>query len=415
MTLQAKWDRFNTGTGTGTIQRTGYGFQPKIAFLFASGSLSTGTDEAAGGDSRMAFGVAISASKRYTIAIFAQDAQGTSVEYSAKYNDCAIALIGTALDGKLDLQTFDSGGVTWIIDDAFTQDYEIQTLCLGGDGNWDAGTISIPGATGLQQTTSLSWRPTGLMLFDAPLGAAMGLNSQLYLSQGWATASGAGNQGCIAFNHRHGRNTIENRSYGFDNECYARCDFPFDTVIDRAQLSQFLDNGFELNWLERISTSTFIWVACNGIQCKVANVLTLTNTTTDITATLNFEARAGLLASVCRPKSTQDTPTVHGASSLGGFAGTGSGNQGACGHVEEDATADSEVTRATRHADCYVNLDLSDALEGAMYVNTITSTAVNFRMSDADEAQNWVTGLFFGDAPAVTIPPKEYYYERRRN
>ena len=172
MTLSAAVGNFNTGTGaaTTTVVVSGLGFQPKVVFLWWSGRTET-TDTAGRLDHKRGFGCAISTTDRRSLASLSQDTPTTMVtNHSQDDTECVyITTTADAIDGKLDVQSIDSGGFTLVVDDQFTADYRVHYLAVGGTDltNAEGGSFSKSTSAGDQDVTSVSFQPDCVLLFSS--------------------------------------------------------------------------------------------------------------------------------------------------------------------------------------------------------------------------------------------------------
>lgn len=101
------------------ITETGFGFPPSAVVFVSAVSSENGADAPHDHD-RASFGLASSATQRQCVAWFDEDAIGTSeVTTATKFDAVYINISGaSAIDGLMDVQSFDSDGFTCIMDDA---------------------------------------------------------------------------------------------------------------------------------------------------------------------------------------------------------------------------------------------------------------------------------------------------------
>ena len=133
MALSAKVGAFNTGTGTSSIVVSDVGFQPKAILFWWSGR--TGTTDAQGRESHFqGVGAATATTQRWAITTNDIDAAAAQDAATAKTaTGCLLSVSSAgAIDGKADLASFDSGGFTLSVSDAFPRDQRVHYLALGG-------------------------------------------------------------------------------------------------------------------------------------------------------------------------------------------------------------------------------------------------------------------------------------------
>lgn len=116
---QFRVDNLLTATDTSNFSDTGYGFQP-MAALFASCNRAESTADTPTDHSQLSIGMATSASERIAQASIDEDAVATSETATAIEYDEVYANISTAdaVQGLMDLVSFDADGMTLVMDDA---------------------------------------------------------------------------------------------------------------------------------------------------------------------------------------------------------------------------------------------------------------------------------------------------------
>src|SRR3990167_158677 len=120
MALSTKTGFFNTTTAAAgnTVAETGVGFTPKVLLLWWNGRTDT-VDAAGAGNHQRGFGVCTGATSRWAMTSLSQDNVTDAVSNKAQTNANCIILTTTsdAVDGLMDLQSFDADGFTMVIDD----------------------------------------------------------------------------------------------------------------------------------------------------------------------------------------------------------------------------------------------------------------------------------------------------------
>lgn len=198
MAINAKVGSFSTGTpaATNTIAVTGVGFQPEFIMFWWTGR-SNSTDAIGRASHFRGFGAAASTTDRRSVASTSTDAAATSDTASA--HDAAACILSVspvtpAIDGQLDLQSFDADGFTLICDSAtWPRDTRVTYLALAGDlTNAATGVLTEPAATGDQDVTSLAFQPDFVLFFSAGIAVdAPGAKTDSDIMIGAATASSA--------------------------------------------------------------------------------------------------------------------------------------------------------------------------------------------------------------------------------
>jgi hypothetical protein len=400
--MLAKFGSFNTGTGaaTTTIVVTGVGFQPKLVKFWWSGRTES-VDTVGRAANRRGYGWAISTSDRRAICDHAVDGSATSDTQRGHSDAACILTVGTglALDGELDLQSMDSDGFTLVVDDAMPVSLRVHYLALAGDDLTNVASVTFqePGATGNQDITSLAFQPDFVeFISDGETAAPPDGSGNARMMIGAAVSSSA--QGVLLGYSSNGEATTDTRTYCTAGECIALCSAAVPPVIDaRADFDSFLSNGFRLNWAERASTRYFFGLCMKGGSYTVGNLLTQTDTTTDIAESgFGFSPVAAQFFSHCNTESTSDTLQDNDRISMGGFSSTS--NRGAHGTLDEDGAADSEVTTAIEFDAVYANISTASAIQGLMDVKSVDGDGFTMIMDDADPSQAFVWYMAYGSA-----------------
>jgi hypothetical protein len=161
---------------TCTDVTTGQTFSPKAIRCYWFG-LGGGVDAASQAvHQRAGMGFAVSASNRGNVSVLDQDAAGTQICENYNSTDAiATTLSGAgAVDGALDISSFDAAGFTAIVDDQVPVDLDVFYEAWGGDGVQEAQivTISEPAATGTVNYET-GFRPS-VVFFATRLGTTTG-------------------------------------------------------------------------------------------------------------------------------------------------------------------------------------------------------------------------------------------------
>jgi hypothetical protein len=399
MAVNSKSGSFNVTTqaATNTVSESGFGFQPEALLLWWSGRTES-TDTVGRLDGKLGFGVATSTSSRWAATIQQEDAQATS-DTDRKLVTTACIVIddtGGATDGLMDLQSFDSGGFTLVIDQQFGTDVRVNYLALGGDiTNAGAGTFSTATAEGNDSITSLSFQPE-CVLFVSVGPSTDGTHALFNI--GFAVSPSA--RATFTGQDLHSQADPVTNGYGLSTECLGIPTSVDGSMPVRADFVTFLVNGFTLDYTEVAGSAwTVGYLALAGGSYAVGNIQTQTDTVTSIPATgLGFKPSSALLISACRAASTLDTMTAPLLLSIGAFDATDS--RGAQGILSEDAPAsgNSEVTPAIETDAVYLNIDNSSALQGLMDIQSIDADGFTCIMDDADPSQSFVGYMAFGPA-----------------
>jgi hypothetical protein len=404
MALSAATGTLNVTTASAgnTVAVSGLGFQPSCLIFFWSGRTATGSGRAS---QQRGFGVAVSPTERWAVASQSVDAAASADTDAAHSESNCIITIDTAgaITGTMDLQSFDSGGFTLVIDAAFAANYLVHYLALGGSSLTGAktGRFTATGTAPVTQsvTVDTGFTPT-CVLFASTNHAANPPASQIDSRLGLGAMTGSTEEGAWTGGSNSAANTMQTMSYCYGSECIALANSTMASVSERAEFSSFDTNGFTINWLERATAARIYYLALKGVDAFIGNLLTQTDTTTAIAESgFGFRPSAVMAVSHGQAQSTQDTAQDHDMLSVG-FAVSASART--CGTThDEDGIADSQVTLAASTAAVYENIDTSNAVVGAMDVQSFDSDGFTCIMDDADPSQAFVWYLALGPA-AVT-------------
>lgn len=404
MPLSSFVGSFSAGTGIvgSTIVVTGVGFQPKAIQFWWSGR-SESTDTIGRASHYRGFGVAASPTDRRAITNNAVDAAAAADTQSAHSDAACILSVSAAIaiDGALDLQSMDADGFTLVVDDVMPRDLRVHYQAVGGDSltNVASGQFIEPAAAGDQDVTSLAFQPDCVLFFSSgdPVAPPVGQADSLMMV---GAAVSSTQRACWLGDSNASAATMQAISYCIGTECIVLPASAAGTITARADFVSFLSNGFRINWIERSLLRYIHFLAFKGGNFAVGNLLTQTDTVTDIVETgLGFQPTSALFLSHGQAASTADTPQDHDRLSIGAFSGVTT--RGAQGTLDEDNLADSEVSSAIEFDEVYVNIALDSTIDGLMDVKSIDSDGFTMIMDNADPAQAFVWYLAFGAASAA--------------
>lgn len=409
MALSSYAGSFLTTTGTSNVVVSGVGFAPKAIIFYWVGRTEA-VDTIARASHFRGFGFAAGATDRRSICVTSLDAAAAS-DGGRYHSDAACILSCThagALDGALDLVSFDADGFTLVPDDAFPRDQRISFLAFGGSdlANAATGAITEPGATGNADTTSLAFQPDCILFIGNGDAAAPPVGDAAASVCSFGAAVSPSARGVWMGAQDDASATSDARSYAISTECAGiQAGVVGASIVSRADFVSFLVNGFRLNWLEVSGLGRYChFLALKGGSYRVDNLLTQTDTVTDIVETgFGFTPTGALLLSAGRAESTADTPTVHDRLSIGAFSSTSQRNAQAT--LDEDGLADTEVTTALEFDAVYANIATDSTIAGLMDVKSIDADGFTMIMDDADPAQSFVWYLAVGDAPVGAGQP----------
>jgi len=417
MSLSAAVGSFNTGTGavSSTVVVSGLSFQPKLVLLWWNGRTDT-VDAVGRRDHQRGFGAAVSTTDRRNMTSCSDDTPTTMVTNHAHDDtECVfLTTIADAIDGKLDLQSMDSGGFTLVVDDVFIASYRVHYLALGGDDltNVEGGNFAKATGTGNQDVTSVSFQPDLVLLFatrQTTLAGTIAGDSDLM----FGAAISSSEQAVWLAGSNDAANTSVCKSYCLAGECAAFMAAAMTSTTDRGTFVAMLSNGFRINWTENAGAAQIIqYIAIKGPSVQIGDLLTMTDTTTDIVESgFGFAPVAAMFISHGKVASTSDTVQADDYLSMGAFSSTTA--RAAMGTMDDDAAGTAVVGTAVEHDEVYVHMPNTAAtVDGLMDIKTIDSDGFTCIMDTADVAQSFVWYFALGNTPAATGQPTSRRWEQ---
>lgn len=406
----------STATGTitvlstdtvGTTKVVTTGFTPNAIFFWCMGNVGT-TDTVSNATARYAFGVAASATDRRCVSSISTHAAATIDGGRAARADACLCtnLATSAIDGLLDISSFDASGFTCIIDDQFATGIRVSWFAVGGSDITNAvtGTMVCPIVTGNFDVTTLAFQPDFLLMFgNANTSAAPVTSANRGFINIGAAVSSTNRASVTCGEGPEGNATSQSRSYAFDGEILTNLADTPTAINSRADFVSFLSNGFRLNFLSNGAGFTYQipYIAIKGGKWWVDNLTTQTDTTTAMVKSgFGFAPAGAMFFSHMLTKSTANTVQAGGYISVG--AATDVSNRVAQAMVQRTAQANMDVTQAIEHDEVYANIsDSGHSIQGLMDVQSFDSDGFTTIMDDADPSASFV--WFFGVGPSVTL------------
>lgn len=413
MALDAAVGSFDITTGSSDVAVSGLGFQPKVVIFFWNGR--TGSVDAVGGaDIHSGFGFTIGVGSNRAVACNSDD--GNTVQDAnsvAQDNACIVDIDFTpAVVGRASLKSFDSGGFTLQIDDAFPTNYRIAYMALGGADitNLAIGSFNEPGATGNQSQSGLGFQPDIVCFVHAQESTTV--NTPVAgggLGMGWAKSS-SNRWVWNGFSEHTGATTSDTQT-----NCQASEVINMQSatsglaVTGRAEFVTMDSDGFTINWLERVSTRQCFYLAMRAPGASfVGDFVTSVTLDADIVESgFGFTPKATMCVSACKVASTPNTGVADNELSIGAFTSTS--NRIAMGHTDDDAAGTMVCGTAIEFDSVYVACTQVDAtaIEGLVDVQSIDADGFTLNQDDADAVAAFVGFVSFGNGPAPKslLPP----------
>jgi hypothetical protein len=277
---------------------TGLGFTPKALRFYWVGLQSASPTDAASGavNERRGVGFAVSAASRRAVGTFSVDNDnGGAMCGSVANDDCVCVTVSQAgaVDGRLDINSFDTDGFTLIVDDVTPANITVFYEAWGGQDIIAAvvGDIAEPAATGTQNYTVAGFTSDGLnqcVMFagvQSVNALNTGQNQDSGLCVGFATSTLSTNNVVVVGNSDVGSDPSDTDGYCQQGECLAQIVIAGGNPNARANLSAWGTNQFTLNWTNRATTNRRnIFLAIKGGSWQASSYTiagdTLSSTTT---------------------------------------------------------------------------------------------------------------------------------------
>jgi len=411
MALSTAVGTFQTGVGAvaSTTVKTGLGFLPKAIFFTWNGRTES-TDTTARANNQSGYGIATAAGG-FSVTMLSEDAGASAVGANYHTNVNCICTVDNAgaVSGLMALQTFDADGFTLVVNDVMPASLTIQFWAFGGEDITNVASgihLLASSTTGNVSVTGLAFQPDFGVFIAGNLSASppAGIATRSSLMIG--AAKSVAKQFVLAGGSDDASATMDTGAYIYDAECYAMQDPNTLTLaVDRATFVSWNSDGYTVNVLEKAANQTRIfYLVFKGASWDISGINTQTDTSTAITISgLAFAPQAGGVFSASRAKSAQDTPTTDHQSSIGLF--TSITNRSTQFLIDENGTANAEVTTGIEFDEVYGNISTASAVQGLMDVQSMDSGGVTFIMDDADPVASYCAVITVGGA-SVTATRK---------
>lgn len=280
---------------------TGLGFAPKALRFYWVGLQSNSPTNAVSGavNERRGVGFAVSATSRRCVGTSSIDNDGGGSQCGSVANDdCVVVTLSMAgaVDGRLDISSFDTDGFTLIVDDVTPANITVFYEAWGGTDISVAvvGDIAEPAATGTQNYTVNGFTDdgTGQVVMFAGVQTTNALNTgqgqDSGLCVGFASSTSSVNNVVVVGNSDDGSDPTDTDGYCFQGDCLAQIVIAGGTAVNaRASLSAWGTNQFTLNWTARATTNRRnIFLAIKGGRWR-ASSYTINGNTLNATATVS--------------------------------------------------------------------------------------------------------------------------------
>ena len=342
---------------------TGLGFTPKALRFYWVGLQSNSPTNAASGavNERRGVGFAVSDASRRAVGTFSLDNDNGGSQCGSVANDNCIAVTVTAagaVDGRLDINTFDTDGFTLIVDDVTPANITVFYEAWGGPDIVVAavGDIAEPGGTGTQNYTVNGFTSDGrnqvVMLAGVQSVNALNTGQQQDSGMfvGFASSTSTTNNVVVCGNSDEGSDPSDTDGYCRPGECLAQVVIAGGTAVNAtATLSAWGTNLFTLNWTARATTNRrSIFLAIKGGTWQASSYTIAGNTlnSTTTVSDLPFYLRGLSLIGRMTAQDTAGTSTTQDRIGMGsGLSTTSRNSAGILDNTNQDPTSINTIVR----------------------------------------------------------------------
>ena len=393
---------------------TGLGFTPKALRFYWVGLQSNSPTNAVSGavNERRGVGFAVSAASRRCVGTFAEDNNNAASNDGsvAADNSVCITVDGAGtVDGRLDINSFDTDGFTLIVDDVTPANITVFYEAWGGTDITAAvvGDIAEPAATGTQNYTVAGFTSDGLnqcVMFAGvqsvnALNTGQGQDSGLCV--GFATSTSTTNNVVVVGNADDNSATSDTDGYCRQGECLAQIVIAGGNPNATATLSAWGTNLFTLNWTARATTNRRnIFLAIKGGRWQ-ASSYTIAGNTLNSTATVSdlpFYLAGISLIGRMTAQSTAGTSTAQDRIGFGSGLSTTSRNS--AGVLDNNGADPTEIGTIVQYNSVLSFPTAVGAVQATYDINAFTINSFQIIVDTAGGVASEFQGyLAFGSQP----------------
>ena len=413
-----------------TIPVTGLGFAPKALRFYWVGLRSDSPTNANSQavNERRGVGFASSTTSRATVGTTSLNASGNSDCGSIWSNTACVITVSAAgaVDGLLDISSFDANGFTLIVDDVVPQNITVFWEAWGGTDitNITIGAIAEPAATGLQNYTATGFEASPTKVTDQCImfagvqtvnasGVGQQQDSGLHVGFVAQARSGGGiltPEGItVCGNSDDASGTMD--TDGFNSSgglCISMIVIAGGNPNAYASINNYGANSFTLNWAARATTNRrSIYMAIKGGTWE-AGIVTIDGNVLNQQSgfSVPYTAKGISVIGAMKPASaTLPTPVSTVQDRIGFGSGKSTTSRNSAAILDTDNVGASEINTSINYSDVLVYPSTTGTLQTAYDLSVFTGTTVTFIVATA----GGVTGeeiyyLVFGDQGRKLAP-----------
>jgi hypothetical protein len=392
---------------------TGLGFTPKALRFYWVGLQSNSPTNAASNtvNERRGVGFAVSAASRRCVGTFNINQNGAGSQCgSVAMDTCVVVTVSSAgaVDGQLDISSFDTDGFTLIVDDVTPANITVFYEAWGGQDITVAtvGDIAEPAATGTVNYTVNGFTDDGLnqVVMFAGVQSTNAVNTAQSqdsgLCVGFASSTSSVNNVVVTGNSDTGSDPSDTDGYCFQGDCLAQIVIAGGTAVNaRASLSAWGTNQFTLNWSARATTNRRnIYLAIKGGSWSASSYTIAGNTLNSTTSVsdLPFFLRGLSLIGRMTAQSTAGTATAQDRIGFGSGLSTASRNS--VGIIDEDAAGTTNIGFVVQYNSVLSFPNLAGGVQATYDINAFNLNSFQIIVDTAGGVASEFQGyLAFGD------------------
>lgn len=396
---------------------TGLGFTPKALRFYWVGLQGTPPTNAVSGavNERRGVGFAVSATSRRCVGTFGLNLNGGGTDGGSTANDdCVVVTVtGTgAIDGRLDISSFDTDGFTLIVDDVTPANITVFYEAWGGTDISVAvvGDIAEPAATGTQNYTVNGFTNDGFqqVVMFAGVQSVNALNTgqaqDTGLCVGFASSTLAANNVVVVGNADDASDPTDTDGYCRQGECLAQIVIAGGNPNARAALSAWGTNQFTLNWTNRATTNRRnIFLAIKGGRWQ-ASSYTINGNTLNATATVSdlpFYLRGISLIGRMTAQNAAGTATAQDRIGFGSGLSTTSRNS--AGILDANNVGSTTIGTIVQYSSVLSYPTAAGAVQATYDINAFSLNSFQIIVDTAGGVATEFQGyLAFGSQPLVS-------------
>ena len=396
---------------------TGLGFTPKALRFYWVGLQSNSPTNLASGavNERRGVGFAVSAASRRAVGTFSLDNDNGGAQCGSVANDNCIAVTVTAagaVDGRLDISSFDTNGFTLIVDDVTPANITVFYEAWGGTDISVAvvGDIAEPAATGTQNYTVNGFTDdgTGQVVMFAGVQSVNALNTgqgqDSGLCVGFASSTLSTHNVVVVGNSDLGSDATDTDGYCFQGDCLAQIVIAGGNPNARASLSAWGTNQFTLNWTSRATTNRRnIFLAIKGGRWRASSYTIAGNTLSSTTTVSDLPFYLKGISLIGRMTAQNASATSTAEDRIGFGSGSSTTSRNSAGILDRNGQDPTSINTIVQYSSVLSFPSTGGAVQATYDINAFSLNSFQIIVDTAGGVASEFHGyLAFGSSPLVS-------------